>query len=88
MVNGLEPVPITEEGWPTSGTAEALSVVVAGVRDVLRLKPALGRRAERLEGGRGGRFCEVPKAAERLGEDADVTGDTPREGRGRPNERR
>lgn len=56
-------------------------------RDTLRLKAALGRRPESWEDGSGGR-CEDAKAEDRLGEEAVATVEWPREGRGRPSERR
>ena len=56
--------------------------------EALRLKLALGRRVELSEDGRGGRFCEDAKADDKLDEDAVDTVFRPKEGRGRPRERR
>lgn len=56
-------------------------------RDALRLEPALGRRSEDCELGRGGRW-EEENAEDNLGEDAVFRLEWRREGRGRPRERR
>lgn len=58
--------------------------------DALRLKAplALGRRAETWEVGRGGGRCGEIWEAARFGVDAVLIGELPKEGRGRPRERR
>jgi len=53
----------------------------------LRLEPALGRRSEDWQLGSGGRW-EEEKAEDNLGDDAVLTVEWPRDGRGRPRERR